>query len=91
MLDLSYGTSKQTKKAESSSSSGDTFVTAKAGNQLERTFLIAPSRLTKVFGSSTYRRFDAFGAPLATPIFGCFVNHREPVHRLAHVRVMATP
>lgn len=32
VLDLGYGTSKQTKKAESSSSSGDTFVTAKAGN-----------------------------------------------------------
>lgn len=58
---------------------------------MERAILIAPSRLTKVFGSSTYRRFDAFGALLATPIFGCFVNNREPVHRLAHVRVMAAP
>jgi len=89
VLDLGHGTSKQTKKANSSSSSCDTFLPAKADNEYERTFLASDSRLTKVPSSIPYRSVNALGAFLRFTLFRYFANGCERFHRVANVRVLA--
>ena len=89
MLDLGNGTSKQTKKANSSSSRCDTFLTAKADNEFERTLTAADSRLTKVPSSISDCCVNALRPLLAAAIFRYFANGSERFHRVAYVRVLA--
>ena len=89
MLDLGYGTSKEAKKANTSSSSRDPFASPQADNESERTFPASDSRLTKVPSSIPDRSVYALGAFLGATLFRYFVNSCERLYRLAHVRFLA--
>lgn len=89
VLDLGYGSSKQTEKTESGGPSGYSFPATNARNGSERADIVADSRLAKISSSRIDCSLDASWTVFAGTLFRCRLNCSKCLHWLAHVCVLA--